>query len=215
MKKIYLLLVLALILIFVENSVSIDFPIRIIGNKTQDYEDKDGNIWFAAQTQYDADSWGGWIKMLPNQAEVRTLTQNAQKKAEEAGFDPEIFYAVSWQNWPNGVYIDVNTGNGTFDVTYLVGEHWSPQNRGYDIIIEDEIEKEAYVTPAKDEIDFFTLEGIQVTDEIMSFEFIGNPDTGKGDLNAMFSGLVIELSFPVESLKKLPSLWGELKTKKQ
>jgi len=213
MKRISLVLVLALTLIIVENALCIDFPIRIIGNKTEDYTDKYDNIWFAAQTEYDANSWGGWVEMQPNQAEVRTLTADAESKAESAGIDPEIFYAVSWQNWPNGVYIDVNTGNGTFKVTYLVGEHWSPENRGFNIIIEEQIVNEAYVTPAKDEIDILTFKGVTVTDEVMSLEFIGNPDTGAGDLNAMFSGLVIEQtsSTAVDPTDNLPTTWSSIK----
>ena len=80
--------------------------------------------------------------------------------------------------FPDVVKMDLNTGKGTFTVTYLVGEHWSPNNRGFDIIIEDEIVEEEYVTPGKDEIDIKRYEGIEVKDKVMSFEFAGNPKTG-------------------------------------
>ena len=207
------LVVLAFGLIITGSALGIDFPIRIIGNKAEDYEDINGDIWFAAQTEYDADSWGGWVQMLPNTAEVRTLTPDAEQQAVDAGFDPEIFYAVSWQAWTNGVWMDVNTGNGTFTVSYLVGEHWSPNNRGFNILIEDDIVAEAYVTPGSNEIDILIFEGIRVSDGVMSFEFIGNPDTGAGDLNAMFSGLVIDLAdgTAVEPVGKLTTSWGQVK----
>ena len=56
MRKIPLiLLALAFSLALVGNVLSaVDFPIRIIGNKAVDYEDVNGDLWFAAQTQYDA-----------------------------------------------------------------------------------------------------------------------------------------------------------------
>ena len=150
--------------------------------------------------------------MLPNLAEVRTLIPDAVDRIEEAGFDPEIFYAVSWQAWPNGVKMDVNTGSGKFNITYMVGEHWSPKNRGYDIVIEDEVAVAEYVTPGNNDVDFFVIEDITVKDKVMNFHFIGNPATGKGDLNAMFSGLIIEKGgLPVESLGKLAITWGEIK----
>ncbi len=207
------LVVCAFALIATGSVLGIDFPIRIIGNKEADYEDINGDIWFSAQTEYDAGSWGGWITLLPNRAEVRTLTGDAEQQAIDAGFDPEIFYAVSWQAWENGVWMDVNTGNGNFDVTYLVGEHWSPENRGFNIVIEGNLAAEAYVTPGSNEIDILTFQGISVADEVMSLEFIGNPDTGAGDLNAMFSGLVIDLAdgAAVEPTSKLTTSWGEIK----
>ena len=64
------------------------------------------------------------------------------------------------------VKMDLKTGKGTFNVTYLVGEHWSPNNRGFDIIIEDEIVEKEYVTPGKDEIEIIRYEGIEVKDKV-------------------------------------------------
>jgi hypothetical protein len=190
----------------------VELPIRIVGGKTTDYKDSKGNIWFSAQKPYDKDSWGGWVGVQPLTAEVRNLTPDAQKKAKDAGFDPEIFYAVSWNWHPTVVKIDVNTGNGTFTVTYLVGEHWSPKNRGFDIVIEGEKVKEKYVTPGRDEIDILTFKGIVVKDEVMRLEFPGNPATGCGDLNGMFSGLVIDKDItPVDPKDKLATTWGLIK----
>ena len=119
------------------------------------------------------------------------------------GYDKELFYAVSWAQFPDVVKVDLKTGKGMFTVTYLVGEHWSPNNRGFDIIIEDEIVEEEYVTPGNNEIDIIRYEGIEVKDKIMSLEFAGNPKTGAGDLNAMFSGI------------ELTTTWGALKDNRQ
>ena len=199
--------VLTLFVWLVQN-VSSDEVIRIRGGANEPYEDTAGNIWEAAQEPYDANGWGGYVGQLPN----TTIGEGAKNViGNDTEYDDEIFVAVSWQGHPGTVNIDVNTGNGTFAVIYLVGEHWSPNNRGYDIIIEDEIVAEEYVTPGRDEIDMLTFEDIQVTDEVMSFVFKGNPATGKGDLNPMFSGLVIEATAAVESAGKLPVLWGEIK----
>ena len=121
--------------------------IRVNGGKTDDFKDSKGRIWYGGQKE--KQDWGGWIDLLPRTAEVRTLTANAKKLAKENGYDDEIFYAVSWAQSPAVVKVDLNTGNGVFDVTYLVGEHWSPNNRGFDIIIEDEVVEPLYVTPGK------------------------------------------------------------------
>jgi hypothetical protein len=47
----------------------------------------------------------------------------------------------------------------------------------------------------------------------MNFDFAGNPETGKGDLNAMFSGLEIVTSkYSVEpNDDKLTATWGKIK----
>ena len=90
-----------------------------------------------------------------------------------------------------------------FDVTYLVGEHWVPNNRGFDIIIEDEIVEPLYVTPGLHEIDIKTYQGIEVTDGTLDIQFAGNSETGVDDLNAMFSALeivpaVLEPTTPID-----------------
>ena len=105
----------------------------------------------------------------------------------------------------------LKTGNGVFDVTYLVGEHWSPKNRGFDIFIEGKNIVPLYVTPGKDEIGIKTFKNISVTDGLLNFNFSGNKETGKGDLNAMFSGLeVIPVGqgTAVDPKSRLTSTWG-------
>lgn len=196
--------------IFVVDAFGIVFPIRIRGGAREEYEDSNGNIWYPAQKAYSDDDWGGYVGNLPN----TTIDQGPKNVVgNNTEYDDEIFWAVSWQNHPGTVNIDVNTGNGTFTVVYLVGEHWSPNNRGFDIIIEDEVVKEGYVTPGQDEIDVFTFEEVKVEDKVMSFVFQGNPDTGAGDLNPMFSGLVINAPEAVISSEdKLPSIWGSIKS---
>ena len=143
------------------------------------------------------------------------LTKDAEKLAKAEGYDNEIFYAVSWAAFPNTVKMELKTGKGMFDVTYLVGEHWSPNNRGYDIIIEDEIVEEEYVTPGNNEIDIKRYPGIEVKDETMSLEFAGNPKTGKGDLNAMFSGIEVIPALAVDPQQKVTTTWGALKSERQ
>ena len=194
--------------IVVGDAFAIKFPIRIRGGAREEYKDKKGNIWYPAQKAYSRDDWGGWVGQLPN----TTIDQGAKNVVgNKTEYDDEIFWAVSWQNNPGTVNIDVNTGNGTFTVIYLVGEHWSPNNRGFDIIIEDKIVKEEYVTPGGGEIDVFTFEDIQISDKVMNFVFKGNPKTGKGDLNPMFSGLVIDKAAPVDSSGKLATTWGQIR----
>ena len=187
--------------------------IRVWGGKVDDFKDSKGRIWHGGQNEKEA--WGGWIDLQPRIAEVQNLTKDAQKLAKKEGYDEEIFYTVSWAKFPDVVKMDLKTGKGTFNVTYLVGEHWSPNNRGFDIIIEDEIVEEQYVTPGKDEIDIILYEGIEVKDKVMSLEFAGNPKTGKGDLNAMFSGIEVIPALAVDPKQKLATTWGALKGSRQ
>ena len=187
--------------------------IRVWGGKTEDFKDSDGRVWHGGQNEKKA--WGGWIEKLPRTAEVVQLTKDAEKLAKQEGYDKELFYAVSWAQFPDTVKMDLNTGKGTFNVTYLVGEHWSPNNRGFDIIIEDEIVEEEYVTPGNNEIDIKHYEGIVVKDKVMSLEFAGNPKTGAGDLNAMFSGIEVIPALAVDPGQKLTTTWGALKGQRQ
>lgn len=183
--------------------------IRVWGGKMDDFKDSDGRIWHGGQNEKKA--WGGWVEKLPRTAEVVALTKEAEKLAKAEGYDKELFYAVSWAQFPDTVKMELNTGKGMFTVTYLVGEHWSPNNRGFDIIIEDEIVEEEYVTPGQNEIDIIRYEGIEVKDKVMSFEFAGNPKTGAGDLNAMFSGIEVVPALAVDPKQKLATTWGTLK----
>ena len=187
--------------------------IRIRGGHADDYTDAKGRIWYGAQKEYSPDDWGGWVGLLPQTAEVATLTDDAKKKAADEGYDEALFYAVSWAAFPDTVKFDINTGNGVFDVTYLVGEHWSPNNRGFDIFIEGENVLPLYVTPGNNEIDIQKFEGIGVSDDVMNFDFAGNEETGAGDLNAMFSALEIiqALDTAVQPGDKLSSTWAAIK----
>ena len=187
--------------------------IRVWGGKLDDFKDSKGRIWHGGQNEKEA--WGGWIEKLPQTAEVQVLTKDAEKLAKAEGYDNELFYAVSWAAFPDIVEMDLNTGKGTFNVTYLVGEHWSPNNRGYDIIIEDEVVEPLYVTPGANEIDIKRYEGIEVKDKVMSLVFAGNPKTGKGDLNAMFSGIEVIPALAVDPQQKLATTWGALKGDRQ
>lgn len=183
--------------------------IRVWGGKLEDFKDSKGRIWHGGQNE--KEKWGGWIDLQPRIAEVRNLTKDAQKLAKKEGYDEELFYAVSWAKFPDVVKVDLNTGKGMFNVTYLVGEHWSPNNRGFDIIIEEEVVEPLYVTPGKDEIDIKRYEGIEVKDKVMSLEFAGNQKTGKGDLNAMFSAIEVTPVLAVDPKQKLATTWGTLK----
>ena len=188
---------------------------RVWGGKTDDFTDSQGRVWRGAQ-QADQ-SWGGWIEKQPRVAEVKTLTDDAQAQAEAAGYDVDLFYAVSWAQFPDTVKYQFKTGNGTFDVTYLVGEHWSPNNRGFDIFIEEENVEPLYVTPGKDEIDIKTYSGIEVSDGTLDLNLAGNGETGAGDLNAMFSALEVvpAVSTDVDPKAKLTTTWGALKDDRQ
>ena len=162
---------------------------RVKGGTEIDYIDSQGRVWWGAQKT--RQPWGGWVGNLPLIAEDAALTAGAQAQAAAAGYDPELFYAVSWARYPNTVKYQFKTGNGVFDVTYLVGEHWAPNNRGFDIIIEGEVVEPLYVTPGRHEIDIRTYEGIEVRDGTLDLEFSGNPATGVLDLNGMFSALEV------------------------
>lgn len=188
---------------------------RVWGGKTDDFTDSQGRVWHGAQ-QADQ-SWGGWIEKEPRTAEVKELTDDAKAQAEEAGYDVDLFYAVSWAQFPDTVKYQFKTGNGTFDVTYLVGEHWSPENRGFDIFIEEENVEPLYVTPGRNEIDIKTYSGIEVSDGTLDLNLAGNADTGAGDLNAMFSALEVvpAVSTDVDPKAKLTTTWGALKDDRQ
>ena len=184
---------------------------RVRGGTADDYTDSQDRVWHGAQ-QADQ-SWGGWIEKLPLTAASGNLTDDAKAQAKEAGYDEVLFHAVSWASFPDTIKYQFVTGNGVFDVTYLVGEHWSPNNRGFDIIIEEEVVDPQYVTPGRDEIDIKTYAGIEVNDGTLDFHLAGNAETGKGDLNAMFSALeaVPSASTAVDAKAKLTTTWGALK----
>ena len=188
---------------------------RVWGGKADDFTDSKGRVWKGAQ-QTDQ-SWGGWIEKEPRTAEVKELTDEAQAQAAEAGYDVDLFYAVSWAAFPDTVKYQFKTGNGTFDVTYLVGEHWSPENRGFDIFIEEENVEPLYVTPGRHEIDIKTYSGIEVSDGALDLNFAGNAETGAGDLNAMFSALEVvpATSTDVDPKQKLTTTWGALKAERR
>ena len=205
----FLVLITVYVAVTIVHDASSAEEIRVWGGKLEDFKDSDGRIWHGGQNE--KEKWGGWIDLQPRIAEVRNLTKDAQKLAKKEGYDEELFYAVSWAKFPDVVKVDLNTGKGTFNVTYLVGEHWSPNNRGFDIIIEEEIVEPLYVTPGKDEIDIKRYEGIEVKDKVMSLEFAGNQKTGKGDLNAMFSAIEVTPVLAVDPKQKLATTWGALK----
>lgn len=188
---------------------------RVWGGKADDFTDSDGRVWRGAQ-QTDQ-SWGGWIEKEPRTAEVKDLTADAQAQAAAAGYDVDLFYAVSWAQFPDTIKYQFKTGNGTFDVTYLVGEHWSPNNRGFDIFIEEENVEPLYVTPGSNEIDIKTYSGIEVSDGALDVNLAGNAETGAGDLNAMFSALEVvpAVSTAVDPKQKLTTTWGALKDDRQ
>lgn len=184
--------------------------IRVIGGVTVDYKDTQGRTWYAGQKTNE--DWGGWIGTQPRTAAEAVLTANAKKLAKDEGYDEKIFHAVSWAQNPEVVKVDLNTGKGLFDVTYLVGEHWSPKDRGFDIIIEDEVVESRYITPGDNEIDIKRYEGIKVKDDVMNFLFKGNAATGVRDLNPMFSGIeVVPSKLNVDPKQKLTTTWGDLK----
>ena len=135
--------------------------------------------------------WGGPVGQLPRVAVDNTLTANAEAEAIAAGYAPELFHAVSWALYPDTIHYQFNTGNGVFDVTYLVGEHWRDHDRGYDIIIEGEIVEPLYIAPGMHEIDIKTYQGIEVTDGTLDIQFAGNSVSSVSDLNPMFSALEI------------------------
>ncbi len=188
---------------------------RVKGGTADDFTDSQGRIWHGAQQENQA--WGGWIEKAPRTAQVETLTADAKAQAEAAGYDVELFYAVSWAQFPDTVKYQIKTGDGVFDVTYLVGEHWSPNNRGFDIFIEKENVEPLYVTPGKDEIDIKMYPSIQVSDGTLDFDFAGNAETGAGDLNAMFSALEVvpAASTTVDPIAKLTTTWAALKGSRQ
>ena len=188
---------------------------RVRGGKSDDFTDSQGRVWNGAQQTDQA--WGGWTELEPRIAEVATLTADAQAQAADAGYDVELFYAVSWARFPDTVKYQFKTGDGTFDVTYLVGEHWSPNNRGFDIFIEEDNVEPLYVTPGKDEIDIKTYSSIEVSDGTLDLHFAGNAETGAGDLNAMFSALEVvpSVSTAVDPKAKLTTTWGALKGNRQ
>ena len=71
---------------------------RVWGGKTDDFTDSKGRVWNGAQQENQ--SWGGWIELAPRTAEVKELTADAQAQAEAAGYDVDLFYAVSWAQFP-------------------------------------------------------------------------------------------------------------------
>ena len=215
MKLLSALTIVAFLGVFAVPALLSAEEFRVWGGKTDDFTDSQGRVWNGAQQTDQA--WGGWIELEPRVAEVATLTADAQAQAKDAGYDVELFYAVSWARFPDTVKYQFKTGDGVFDVTYLVGEHWSPNNRGFDIFIEEDNVEPLYVTPGKDEIDIKMYPGIEVSDGTLDLHFAGNAETGAGDLNAMFSALEVvpAVGTAVDPKAKLTTTWGALKDKRQ
>ena len=211
-KKFFLCL-LSIVFFVAFASYSISKDIRLIGGVAKDYKDKKGRVWHSGQKS--KQDWGGWLKEAPKTAaaSIKELTAAAKKKADDAGYDHELFGAVSWASNPSTVKYDLKTGNGLFNVTYMVREHWSPKNRGYDIIVEGDIVEKLYVTPGKGEIDIKEYKNIDISDGSMEIELKGNAATKKGDLNPMFSALEIvgHGGTAVGSTGKLTATWGTIK----
>ena len=211
-KKFFLCL-LSIVFFVAFASYSISKDIRLIGGVAKDYKDKKGRVWHSGQKS--KQDWGGWLKEAPKTAaaSIKELTAAAKKKADDAGYDHELFGAVSWASNPSTVKYDLKTGNGLFNVTYMVREHWSPKNRGYDIIVEGDIVEKLYVTPGKGEIDIKEYKNIDISDGSMEIELKGNAATKKGDLNPMFSALEIvgQGGTAVGSTGKLTATWGTIK----
>jgi len=211
-KKFFLCL-LSIVFFVVFASYSISKDIRLIGGVAKDYKDKKGRVWHSGQKS--KQDWGGWLKEAPRTAaaSIKELTAAAKKKADDAGYDHELFGAVSWAQNPATVKYDLKTGNGIFNVTYMVREHWSPKNRGYDIIVEGDIVEKLYVTPGKGEIDIKEYKNIDISDGSMEIELKGNAATKKGDLNPMFSALEVvgQGGTAVGSTGKLTATWGTIK----
>ncbi len=215
MRSLSVLMAVVFLALFAVPTVLPAEEFRVWGGKTDDFTDSQGRVWNGAQQTDQA--WGGWTEKEPRIAEVQTLTADAIAQAEAAGYDVELFYAVSWAQFPDTVKYQFKTGDGVFDVTYLVGEHWSPNNRGFDIFIEGENVEPLYVTPGNNEIDIKTYSGIEVSDGTLDFDFAGNAETGAGDLNAMFSALEVvpSVSTAVDPKAKLTTTWGSLKDSHQ
>ena len=211
-KKFFLCL-LSIVFFVAFASYSISKDIRLIGGVAKDYKDKKGRVWHSGQKS--KQDWGGWLKEAPKTAaaSIKELTAAAKKKADDAGYDHELFGAVSWASNPSTVKYDLKTGNGLFNVTYMVREHWSPKNRGYDIIVEGDIVEKLYVTPGKGEIDIKEYKNIDISDGSMEIELKGNAATKKGDLNPMFSALEVvgQGGTAVGSTGKLTATWGTIK----
>ncbi len=163
--------------------------LRVKGGTAEDYTDSQGRVWKGARQANQP--WGGWIEKQPLSTTDTTLTPNAQAQAKAAGYDPELFHAVSWARHPDTLQYQLKTGNGTFDVTYLVSEHWFPNNRGFDILIEGTVVEPSYVTPGLHEIDIKTYKGIEVRDGTLDIQLKGNPQSGARNLNPMFSALEV------------------------
>ena len=214
MRKCFVVSICAISLLImgaVPASVSSDI-IRIRGGVGNEFTDKDGNVWYPGQKAYDANDWGGWVGNQPQTASSGTPVVD-----NDTEYDDELFQTVSWQTFEVGsVDIDVNTGNGTFSVVYLTGEHWSGNDedgdRGMDILIEDEVVIERFETSGRGHIDVLTFEDIEVKDGVMSIVIRGNP-IEVGDDNPMFGGLVItkSKSTAVKPVGKLTVTWGEIK----
>ncbi|MBB73441.1 MAG: hypothetical protein CMJ75_02880, partial [Planctomycetaceae bacterium] len=60
----------------------------------------------------------------------------------------------------------------------------------------------------KVEIQYFVIE---IKDKVMNFHFSGNAETGKGDLNAMYSAIEVISTLLVDPQKKLTSQWSKIK----
>ncbi len=175
---------------------------RVIGGTAEDYTDAQGRLWRGAQKH--KQTWGGWVEKQPlTQGVAGKLKAKAQAKAAAAGYDAQLFQAVSWAKHPDTLAYQFNTGNGTFDVTCLFGEHWS-NTRGFAILIEDTVVETLYVTPGRHEIDIKTYRGIEVSDGKLNIQLKGNSKSGVKNVNPMFSALeVVSAVSVVEPITEL------------
>ena len=96
---------------------------RIRSGVDEAFKDSKNRVWEVRQTEYKVNQWVGWFKVNPKTAIVANLTKDAVKKAKNAGYDNELFHSVYWAQFPEMVKLALNTRNGKFQVTYMLGEH--------------------------------------------------------------------------------------------
>ena len=140
------------------------------------------------------------------------MTKDAVKKAKNAGYDDELFHSVYWAQFPEMVKLALNTGNGKFQVTYMVGNIGSLIIVGSTSLSKKKMCSHSMSHPARMGSTSKSMMTLKLNkDKVTNFHFADNAETGKAGLSAMYCAIEVIPTLPADSRQKLASQWAKIK----
>ena len=169
-----------------------------VAGRENDYVDEIGRTWHSSQTPYNKFGWGGYTKKQPpNIAKFKDAMVG-----DLHGYDEALYKSVAHGS-PN---IKVNVGTGLWNVRLIISDHWSPERRRFDILINNVLVQADYVTLGRHVADVVRFPKI-APDASGAIEVNLQEGTYGGDPNAMFAALEFmkEAEFPAKQFASPPA----------